>query len=236
VKFSEAKRLLEKMQFKEDSVYNTIKKLILNGEILGSPIYSDELARKLADATLKKVGTNVIATYMTPFVKAGIVKTTSVGNKRIWYDAWVDVGRGTLSYEFPLPEELEKKLGKKFAKDISDLKLVWNRSGNCMAFLLRRMIEKAIYFAFAKQRMLDRLNDHSDASKLVGLGKMIEIAGREKTQSGAPFLTSKVADHLKRSKFLGDVAAHEFFADVYPKQVQLEINYVITALEALSKS
>jgi len=75
MKFSEAKRLLEKMKFKKGSVYDTIKKLILEGEILGSPIYSDELAIKLKDATLKKIKTITVATYMKPFVNAGVVRT-----------------------------------------------------------------------------------------------------------------------------------------------------------------
>jgi len=141
-----------------------------------------------------------------------------------------------VSYEFPFPKELVKKLGKKFETDIKDLRLVWNRSGNCMAFLLRRIIEKAIYLAFARQGMIDKLKDSSDPSKLVGLGKMIDIATSEKTRDGTPFLMPKIADHLKRSKFLGDVAAHDFLIDVYPKQVQLETNFVITALEALSKA
>lgn len=236
MRFSEAKRKLEEMKFKEDSIYDVIKKLILKGEILDSPIYSEELARKLTDATLKKVETVTIATYMKPFVKVGIVKTTSVGNKRIWHGAWVEASKEVLSYEFPLPEELGKKLGKKFENDLKDLKLVWNRSGNCMAFLLRRMIEKAIYFAFARQGMLNKFKDPSNTSKLVGLGKMIDIAAREKTRDGVPFLTLKIAEPLKKSKFLGDVAAHGFLADIYPKQVQLEINFVITALEALSKA
>jgi hypothetical protein len=208
----------------------------LEGEILGSPINSDELARKLTDAMLKKVKTITVATYMKPFVNADVVRTISVGNKRIWYGAWAETGKEVLSYEFPFPEELVKKLGKRFETDLKDLRLVWNRSGNCMAFLLRRITEKAIYFAFARQRMIDKLKDPSDPSKLVGLGKMIDIAASEKTRDGTPFLTPKIADHLKRSKFLGDVAAHDFLIDVYPKQVQLEINFVITALGALSKA
>jgi hypothetical protein len=236
VKFSEAKRLLEKMEFKESSVYDTIKKLILRGEILSFPINSDELAQKLADATLKKVKTTIVTTYMKPFVNAGIVKTILVGNKRVWRGAWAEASKEVLSYEFPFPEELVKKLGKRFEINLKDLRLVWNRSGNCMAFLLRRIIEKAIYFAFVKQGMTDKLKDPSDPSKLVGLGKMIDLAASEKTRSGMPFLTPKIADHLKRSKFLGDAAAHDFLIDVYPKQVQLEINFVITALEALSKA
>lgn len=235
MKFSEAKKLLESMEFKEDSIYNAVRKLILDGEILNLPIYSDELAKRLSDTILKTVKTIWISTYMKPFVRAGIVKTTTVGQKRIWYGAWVETGKEVLSYEFPFPKELEKKLGREFEIDLKDLRLVWNRSGTCMAFLLRRIIEKGIYFAFARQGMVEKLKDPSNNSKQIGLKKMIDIAAIEKTQRGTPFLTSKTASHIKKSKFLGDVAAHNFLADVYPKQVQLGINFVITALEELSR-
>lgn len=234
MKFSQAKKKLEEMKFKENSIYSKIKELIINGEILHQPIYSDELARKLTDATLKKIKSLVIATYMKPFIKAGIVRTESVGKKRIWYGSWLKIDRKVLSHEFPIPDELIRKLGKKFERDINDLKLVWNRSGTCSAFLLRRLIEKSIYFAFAKQGKLDLLKESSDNSKLVGLDKMLVLAVKEKAKDGTPFLTSKTTEHLKRSKFLGDTSAHNFLADVYPKQIQLEINFIITALEELS--
>jgi len=234
MKFSEVKNKLEKMKFKEDSIYSKIKELIISGEILHSPIYSDELARKLTDATLKKIKSLVVATYMKPFIKAGIVKTESINNKRIWYGSWIKFDKEILSYEFPFPNELIKKLGKKFETDIKELQLVWNISGNCTAFLLRRIIEKAIYFAFAKQGMIDKLKDPSNPSKLVGLEKMINIAEKEYAKDGTPFLVSKTAEHLKRIKFLGDTSAHNFLTDVYPKQIQIEINFIITALGELS--
>lgn len=234
MKFSDIKKKLEKMKFKNDSIYNKIKGLIINGEILHQPIYSEELARKLTDATLKKIKSLVIATYMKPFIKADIVKTEFVGKKRIWYGSWLKVDKKILSHEFPIPDELIRKLGKRFEADIKDLQLVWNRSGNCTAFLLRRMIEKAIYFAFAKQGMIDKLKDPSNTSKLIGLEKMINIAEKENARDGIPFLTSKTAGHLKRSKFLGDTAAHNFLANIYPKQILIEINFIITALEELS--
>jgi hypothetical protein len=234
MKFNDVKKKLEKMKFKNDSIYNKIKELIIDGEILHQPIYSDELARKLTDATLKKIKSLVIATYMRPFIKAGIIKTESVGNKRIWYGSWIKADKKILSHEFPIPDELIRKLGKKFEKDIDDLKLVWNRSGNCSAFLLRRLIEKSIYFAFAKQDKLDLLKESSNNSKLVGLDKMLIFAVKEKAKDGTPFLTSKTMEHLKRSKFLGDTSAHNFLADVYPKQIQLEINFIIIALEEIS--
>lgn len=140
-----------------------------------------------------------------------------------------------LGLKFPFPSNLVSKLGNKFTIDIKDLRLVWNKSGNCTAFLLRRIIEKAIYFAFAKQGMIDKLKEGLNTSKFVGLNKMIDIATKEKAKDGTPFLTQKTAEHLKRSKFLGDAAAHNFLADIYLEQIQTEINYIITALDELSK-
>ncbi|MCW1296722.1 MAG: hypothetical protein OH319_03510 [Candidatus Parvarchaeota archaeon] len=234
MKFFEIKKILEKMKFKEDSIYNKIKELIINGEIFRQPMYSEELATKISDATLKKIKSSVIATYMKPFVKRNIVKTKSIGKRRIWYGSWLNLDEKILSYEFPIPDELIKKLGRRFEKDFNDLKLIWNRSGNCMAFLLRRLLEKAIYFSFAKQGMIDKLKDPDNPSRFVGLGRMIDIATQEKAKDGTNFLTSKIVSHLKRIKFLGDEAAHNFLTEIYPKQIQIEVNFIVSALNQLS--
>ncbi len=237
MQFAEARKKLMKMKFKKDSLYNEIKNLILKNEILHTPMYSCEIAKKLRNATLKRIKSSIVITYMKPFIKNGIVKTEFVDGKRIWYGSWVKFKeRNTPNTFFAFfPKKLLRKLGEKFKIDFNDLNLVWNKSGNCTAFLLRRIIEKSIYFAFAKQGMIEKLNDPSNHKKIVGLEKMINIASREKGKDGTPYISPKTAIHLKRSKFLGDAAAHNFLANIYMEQIRMEINYIITALEELSK-
>jgi hypothetical protein len=231
----EAKKKVKAMKFKKNSTYDAIKGLLLRDQLC-APIYSDELATKLRDATLRKVNISTIATYMKPFVTEEVVETVLVGKKRIWYCAWSTQKVEVSSYGFPFPEKLVNRLGREFEPDLGELRVVWGRCGSCMAFLCRKVIEKAIYIAFARQGMIDKLRDPQDSSRWIGLERMIDLASAERTSSGTPFLMPKTAERLENAKFLGDVAAHDFLVNVDPKQVGLEVNVISIALDELSET
>jgi hypothetical protein len=233
LKRSEVMRKVKRMKFRQESIYYAIRELILR-DGLASPLQSEELVKRLRDATLRRVSVSTVATYMKPFVKGGVVKSDIVRNKRVWYASWVVRQNDDLSSTFPFPKGLMKRLGSKFEPELEEMKVVWGKCGDCMAFLVRKTVEKAIYLAFAKQGMIDNLKDPSDTPKFAGLEKMIDIASRLKTTSGVPFLVPRTADRLKKAKFLGDTAAHDFLANVYVEQVEQDINVIVTALDELS--
>src|ERR1035437_8322640 len=100
-------------------------------------------------------------------------------------------------------DALIKKLGKACEVEIDDLHHNSRKSGNCTAFLLRKMLEKLIYITFAKNGLESKLQDTNASGRLIGLEAMIDTAAREKV-SGMPFLTSHTAHEVRGVKFLGD--------------------------------
>jgi len=133
-----------------------------------------------------------------------------------------------------LPEKLIESWGPKFNTDNEDLNFVWNKSGNCTAFILRRIVEKAIFHSFAKNKLIDKLKDPNNPKKFVGLNSMIDKAKTERRVNGLPFLTTQTAEKLLAIKYLGDTAAHDFLTDIYPKQIQKnEIDTIVIALGEL---
>lgn len=129
---------------------------------------------------------------------------------------------------------LIKKLGKAFEIEIADLHHNFRKSGNCTAFLLRKMLEKLIYITFAKNGFGSKLEDSNGSGRLVGLETMINTAAREKV-SGMPFITAHTAEAIRGVKFLGDASAHNPFTDVDTKTILLQIPCVVTAYKELSR-
>lgn len=130
------------------------------------------------------------------------------------------------------PNILVKKLNKDFATEISDLHLNFGRSGTCSAFLLRKILEKLIFLTFAKNGLdgkLKKANGH-----FIGLEFMINLASQEKI-CGIYFLMPKTAENIKGIKFLGDTSAHNPLTTVDMKTINLQMPFIITAYEELSK-
>jgi len=127
-----------------------------------------------------------------------------------------------------------KQLGKAFSREIEDLQLNFGRSGNCSAFLLRKMLEKLIYIVFAKNGFESGLEDKSRHGGLVGLDTMINLASTEKV-GGIPFITPKTAHAIKGIKFLGDVSAHNPLVDVDMKTIVPQMPFIITAYKELMR-
>ena len=88
-----------------------------------------------------------------------------------------------------LSEITVKKLGERFQQDIRELNTAFTYDcGNSAAFLLRKILEKAIFFVFATNNKIDLLKDKNES--LVGLESMINLAAQEKIK-GIPLLLPK---------------------------------------------
>src|SRR3989338_4283752 len=131
-------------------------------------------------------------------------------------------------------DDLIKKFGSAFNTEIVDLHLNFGRSGNCTAFLLRKILEKAIYLSFSKNGIEAKLAGKNGTSRLIGLGAMLDAAAREKI-GGIPFLLPKTAEKIKATKFLGDVSAHSPLTNVDMETILPQMPFVITAYKELAE-
>jgi hypothetical protein len=129
-------------------------------------------------------------------------------------------------------EELLKKLGNSFETEINDLRLNFNHSGTCTAFLLRKILEKLIFKTFAKNNLSQKLEDQSGRG--IGLEAMVNIARSEKI-AGVPFLIPKTGEKIKGIKFLGDVSAHNPLTNVDMETIIPQMPYIITAYKELAE-
>lgn len=127
---------------------------------------------------------------------------------------------------------LIKKFGKPFEIEIADLQHNFNKSGNCTAFLLRKILEKLIYITFAKNGFGKKLEDSSGSGRLIGLEGMINAAVQRKIK-GVPFLTTHTAQEIRGIKFLGDASAHNPLVEVDMKTILPQIPFIITAYKEL---
>ncbi len=129
--------------------------------------------------------------------------------------------------------DLVGRLGLAFKTEIDDLHLNFGRSGACTAFLLRKILEKMIYLAFAKNGISSKLEDRNGIGNLVGLEAMIGAAAREKVVGGTPFLIPKTAEKIKGIKFLGDTSAHNPLANVDMETILPQMPFIIIAYQEL---
>lgn len=130
-------------------------------------------------------------------------------------------------------DRLIKKLDKNFSVELADLHLNFGKSGICSAFLLRKILEKMIYIAFAKNGYEPKLKDSKFPGRLVGLDVMINLASMEKI-NGIPFIMPKTAQAIKGIKFLGDTSAHNPLSDVDMQTIVPQMPFIITAYKELA--
>ena len=128
-------------------------------------------------------------------------------------------------------EVIKNKLGSKFDESIRELNIsIKNNCGNSTAFLMRKILERAIFYAFAKNGKTDKLTEAS--GKLLRLEAMINVAQKEKV-NGIPFLLTKTAEKIIGIKFLGDSSAHNYLMDVELIEIEHQIPFWTTAIKEL---
>jgi hypothetical protein len=240
IKERAAKLLLQK-----GSKHELIRKLIVDG-FFDSPKTTSDIIIEVRQNVGKRLKSNEIQTYMRKFLGEEIIHAfrDKQHNGNYWILTSVDktkaarlVGKDSKMQEIEnqlFSEPLLKALGATFEIEFRDLQYNFDKSGTCTAFLLRKILEKLIYLAFAKQGAQSKLADKKDPNRLVGLEAMISVAVAEKI-GGVPFLTSKTANAIQGMKFLGDTAAHNFLANVDMKTIVPQMPYIITAFEELAK-
>lgn len=128
-------------------------------------------------------------------------------------------------------ENLVRNLGREFETELKDIALVYGQSGTCVAFLLRKILEKIIFLSFAKNGISDQLRDKN--SSLVGLRIMLELCTKNKVD-GKPYLMPKTAKEIAGIKFLGDTSAHNPLINVDMKTIIPQMPFIIIAYEELS--
>lgn len=131
-------------------------------------------------------------------------------------------------------DDLVNKLSKDFKIELDDLHHNFGYSGNCTAFVLRKILEKEIYLTFAKNRILTKLEDNNGKGNLIGLGAMVDTAAREKI-GGIPILQPQTAGNIKSIKFLGDVSAHNPLTNVDMETILPQMPFIITAYKELAE-
>lgn len=130
-------------------------------------------------------------------------------------------------------DSLIEKFGSDFKVEFADLQLNFGRSGNCTAFLLRKILEKLIYITFAKNNLLSKIEDKNMPGRVVGLDAMIKAAIQEKRQDGTPFLAANTAKNIEGLKFLGDASAHNPLTEVDMKTILPQMPFIIIAYKEL---
>lgn len=126
-----------------------------------------------------------------------------------------------------------KKLGERFQQDIRELNISFTYDcGNSSAFLLRKILEKSLFFAFANNNKTDLIKD-KNSGHFIGLESMINIASKEKIK-GVPILLPKTAKELLGIKFLGDSAAHNYLADIEVSEINHQLPFWTMAVKELT--
>lgn len=208
---------------------HTVPKLLT--ELWHSAFFSDEKGLDQVRQKLKQLGCNPSddALRMALSRQKFLTKRGKRGDYR--YAQKFAAKRITLTADV-LSEELIAELQPDFHTELDDLMLNYGRSGNCTAFLLRKILEKLIFLTFAKNGYGDRIKDAK--GDFVGLKTMLKMATDCKV-NGKPFLMPKTVQAVDGIKFLGDTSAHNPLADVHTKTIVPVMPFIITAYSELVK-
>lgn len=130
-----------------------------------------------------------------------------------------------------LSEITGKKLGEKFQQDIRELNTSFTYDcGNSAAFLLRKILEKAIFYVFVTNNKTELVKEEN--GNLKGLQDMINLCSSERIK-GIPILLPKTAKELLGIKFLGDSAAHDYLANIEVSDINYQLPYWTIAIKEL---
>lgn len=221
--------------------HDLIRRLLLEGFFDG-PVTTPKMIAKIKSKFGKRFRSNHVHTYMQKFMLAGIIQAfpRPDGKGNLWVLASVSEEQAFLMIERSKKEQevvnelfshqLVYKLQPKFKVELRDLEYNFGKSGTCTAFLLRKILEKLIFLAFAKHNLGHKLK--KTVGKFMGLESMLTATTEEKIE-GLSFLTPKTAKNLRGIKFLGDTSAHNPLINVDMKTIIPQMPFIITAYEEL---
>lgn len=129
-----------------------------------------------------------------------------------------------------LEEETMKKYEEEFTDELDELIDVYGRNSLSTALLLRRIIEKAIYYSFVEIGQVREIKNNGDT---VGLKSMINTARGFEYGAGKQVLADRTGENVLKLKELGDVAAHNFLRTVSMNEIDAEIHRLEATLEEL---
>jgi hypothetical protein len=195
--------------------------------------FSDEKTFESIRGELSKVGTNPTDPALGMAIARAPYLTQKGKRGQYRYVQKFPARQVVLSADV-LPDELVATLGKDFETELQDLRVNYGQSGTCTAFLLRKILEKLIFLAFAKNGLDQKLEDKTKSGGLVGLHTMLNLATAHKV-GGKPFLMSKTAKEIEGIKFLGDTSAHNPIANVSMRTIVPVMPFIVTAYTELSK-
>ncbi len=124
-----------------------------------------------------------------------------------------------------------KKLGDRFQQDIKELNIAFTYDcGNSSAFILRKILEKAIFYVLSTKGKSILVKGGNGKSP--GLESLINLCSQEEI-NGIPILLPKTAKELLGMKFLGDSAAHDYLANVEVIEINRQLPYWTMAIKEL---
>ena len=119
-----------------------------------------------------------------------------------------------------------KKLGERFQQDIKELNVAFTYDcGNSAAFMLRKILEKTIFYVLST-------NGKGDLIKDLGLEALINLCSKEKIK-GISILLPRTTKELLGIKFLGDSAVHDYLVNIEVTDINHQLPYWTTAIKEL---
>lgn len=202
--------------------YSQISKILLDEYHIDLPRKRIiEIVQKKGNDKLKSVirGGNVYLTVLTK----GKKELNSVLKKPTQVDP----------DESLIPRTIQARLGDNFQDELRELAIAQNNQCPiCVAFLLRKILEKVLFKAISNCGYGNELHDPN--GNVVNLSVMLRLA-TDKSFQGHPVLSQRTANEMGRTKFLGDTAAHNPFSTVDMKTINSQLLYIVTALDELSQ-
>jgi hypothetical protein len=129
-----------------------------------------------------------------------------------------------------LSEVTISKLGDKFRQEVRELHTAIKYDcGTSAAFLLRKILEKSIFYVFAKNNKIELLKD---GNSFIGLTDMLNLCSQEKIK-GVPILLPKTVKELSGIKFLCDSAAHDYLSNVEVSDINYQLPFWTVAIKEL---
>ena len=211
-----------------------MRELILNKEILHKLTTSEEIQQKFYEVTGKKIPIKNIPSFMQIFFAKRTVRKRKIAGKVLWFGAWVETSQIGVAKTVLSFQELMKVYKKEFKKEFQDLQYVFGNSGTCTAFLLRKILEKAVFLALVRNKVDERDLREPGSGKYFGLEALLNVAAVTKVR-GVPILLPRTIKMIQGIKFLGDVAAHNYLINVDMEDIIPQLPFITTALRELAR-